>query len=218
MSETATTIVLADDHPVYRKGLRDVIEVRSECVVVAEAGNGDEALQLVEEKQPDIVVLDVEMPGLSGLDVAGRIQEKQLDTAVVMLTMHREPIYFFQSMEAGVSAYVLKDSAILEILASIDHVREGEFYLSSELRGLLLEHRMKKRRLRSEQRGIETLTMTEQKVLNLIAEGGTTREVAYEMGTSPRTVEHHRSNICRKLDLKGNNALLRFALEYRTMF
>ena len=215
MSLTLTTLILADDHPVFRRGLADVIHTRPDYRVTAEAENGAEALDLVREMRPDIAVLDVEMPLLNGIAVARRLQETQSDTAVIMLTMHRETAFFFQAMDAGVSAYVLKDTAIRDLLDSIARVREGGFYLSNEFQTQLLEHRLKKRRLHTEQRGFDTLTPTERTVISHIAQGKTTREVAEDMVISPRTVEHHRSSICRKLDLTGTNALLRFVLEHR---
>jgi len=213
-----TTLLLADDHPVFRRGLIDVITSRPGYRIVGEADNGEEALIRIRELRPDIAVLDIEMPVMDGVEVAKELQAAVNSTSVIMLTMHRESIYFFRALDAGVAAYVLKDSAIRDLMECIERVRDGEFYISIELRNLLLDHRLKKRQLRAERRGLDMITATERKVLQRIAEGMTTRETAASLGVSPRTVEHHRSSICRKLSLRGSNALLRFALENRFDF
>ena len=218
MNGERTTIVLADDHPVLRRGLRDIINERPCFQVVGEADSGDAVIDLIIEKTPDIAVLDIEMPGMSGIEAAGKLKGMVPDTSLIILTMHREPHFFFHAIDAGVDGYVLKENAIRDIYDSLDRVKKGEFYITAEMRDLLLEHRMKKRRLRSEYRGIDTITNAERTVLRHIAKGLMTKEIADLLSVSSRTVEHHRSSICRKLELKGNNALLLFALKHQTEF
>lgn len=203
-------ILMAEDHPVYRDGLRQIIEKDSALKIVQETGNGAEALRLARELAPDLVILDMDMPGLNGLDIARARQHEQLDFEIIFLTMYREEDMLAEAIELGAKGYVLKESAAAEILRSIHAVAAGEHYFSPALSGLLVNRAGAPR---EQPDGIETLTPAERRILRLIASDKTSKEIADELGLSPRTVENHRANMSNKLGLRGAHSLVKFAFE-----
>lgn len=214
MSEPITLIV-ADDHPLFRRGLAEVLQPDGSFRIVAEAGTGTDALALVRRHRPRVAILDVNMPDASGLQVAEAIQREELGTLVVLLTMHREPAILRRALDAGVQGYILKDSAVMEIVACLHTVAAGRAYISPALSSELLERRAA--RAGPEAAALAGLSPAEQKVLHLIAQGQTSAEIAGSLGNSVKTIENHRSHICQKLGLSGPQALLRFALEHRAL-
>lgn len=214
MSEPITLIV-ADDHPLFRRGLAEVLQPDGSFRIVAEAGTGTNALALVRRHRPRVAILDVNMPDASGLQVAEAIQREELGTLVVLLTMHREPAILRRALDAGVQGYILKDSAVMEIVACLHTVAAGRAYISPALSSELLERRAA--RAGPEAPALAGLSPAEQKVLHLIAQGQTSAEIAGALGNSVKTIENHRSHICQKLGLSGPQALLRFALEHRAL-
>lgn len=210
-----TTILIADDHPLFRKGLKEVIVANERLSVVHESSDGVDALRFIEEQKPEIAILDVDMPGLKGLDVAKAAEKKRLPVKIVILTMYNEADIFHRAMDLGVMGYVLKESAVDEILGCIKTVAGGKPFVSPALSVHLLKRSPRTSRKAEETLGLNDLTKTERKVLSLIAANKSTKEIADELFASPRTVEHHRSHICTKLKLRGTNALLRFALEHK---
>lgn len=214
MSEPITLIV-ADDHPLFRRGLAEVLQPDGSFRIVAEAGTGTNALALVRRHRPRVAILDVNMPEASGLQVAEAIQREELGTLVVLLTMHREPAILRRALDAGVQGYILKDSAVMEIVACLHTVAAGRAYISPALSSELLERRAL--RAGPEAAALAGLSPAEQKVLYLIAQGQTSAEIAGSLGNSVKTIENHRSHICQKLGLSGPQALLRFALEHRAL-
>lgn len=209
------TLLLADDHPVYRDGLRQIICTDPALKIVAETGNGAEALRLARESKPDILVLDMDMPGLSGLEIARTRQRGQLSFEIIFVTMYREEDMFNEAMDLGAKGYVLKDSAAADILQSIHAVAAGQHYISPGISGLILNRGARAAALREEKPGLESLTPAEQRILKLIASDKTSKEIADGLGLSPRTVENHRANISAKLGLQGSHSLLKFAFENR---
>ncbi len=199
-------IVIADDHPIFRRGLRMVIESDGDLKVVAEADDGDAALRQIKEFQPQIAILDVDMPLADGLKIAREIQENNLPTHAIFLTMHKDEAIFNAAINAGVKGFVIKDSAADDIIKCIKTVAMGRSFYSAVLSEFLIN------RLKSPASPLDALTVSERRVLRLIAGGKQTKEIAEELFVSPRTIEHHRANISAKLDLKGKNALLTFAL------
>lgn len=209
-------LIIADDHPIVRQGLRQTIEADAELNVLAEAGDGRDALRLIETHQPDVAVLDVDMPLMDGFAVARRVREKNLKLEIVFLTIHRDEDIFNEAVDLGAKGYVLKDSALGDIVACLKTVAAGNHYVSSALTTHLIKRSQRSVNLQKEKPGIKDLTQTESRVLQLIAEYKTSREIAETLFISPRTVETHRTNIAQKLDLRGSHALIKFALAHKS--
>lgn len=203
-------IIIADDHPIFRGGLRQVIDNEQMFQVVAEASDGETALNLIEEQKPDIVIFDVNMPKMTGFVAAKELRRKNNDCEIIFLTMHGEEAMFNKAMDLGAKGYVLKDSASVDIVNCLQAVASGQNFTSPAITTYLF-----KRATRSSNKtgSIEDLSPTERIILRLIAEYKTSREIADELSISYRTVENHRYNICQKLDISGSNALVKFALK-----
>jgi len=209
------TVLIADDHPVFRRGLREVIENSMGLRVVAEAENGAVALRLLAETRPQVAVLDVDMPEMDGFEVVQAARRQKISVEVLFLTMHKDEDMLNEALGLGVRGFIVKDSAVNDITESIRAVAAGQFFISSALSGLLVGRHAAARAL-SERPGLKTLTATELRVLRLLADYKTNKEIAQEMFLSYRTVENHRANICQKLDLSGTHALVKFAVENRS--
>jgi DNA-binding NarL/FixJ family response regulator len=209
-------VLIADDHPIFRNGLRTMIESAGDITLVGEAENGQVALNFIQEQQPDVAVLDLDMPVKDGFEVAQAVQEEKLQTKVIFLTGHKSEALFNKAFDSGVRGYVLKDSAIAEILDSIKTVNVGQSYISPQLSTFLLNRRKKADVLHEEKPTLENITPTERQVLKMVAQEKTSRQIADELCISVRTVEHHRANICLKLGLRGSNALIKFAIGNRS--
>lgn len=213
MSEPIT-VVLADDHPLFRRGLTEVVGSDPAFRIVGEASDGGTALELVRQHRPRIAVLDIEMPSASGLAVAEGVRSEGLGTEIVILTMHRDARMLRRALDVGAKGYLLKDSAVTDIVACLHVVAAGRAYVSPALSTELLERAQAPV---TELAALAALTAAERRVLRLIAHGQTSSAIAESLGIRPKTVENHRSHICRKLALRGPQALLRFALEHKTL-
>ncbi len=205
-----TRILMADDHPIYRDGLRQIIHTDPGLKVIQETGNGAEALRLARELKFDIAILDVDMPGLNGLDVARARQKERLQFELIFLTMYREEDMLHEAMSLGAKGYVLKESAAADILQSIHTVAGGQYYVSPSLTGLLVNRGAREG---GQMPGLDRLTPAERRILRQIASDKTSKEIADDLGLSPRTVENHRTNMSAKLGLQGSHSLLKFAFE-----
>lgn len=212
---TELHLIIADDHPIFRRGLRVVIEGDPTLKVLAEAEDGVTALMLIRQHQPQVAVLDLDMPELDGLQVAHQLREQAAPTAIVFLTMHKDEATFNAVLNLGVKGYVVKDSAATEIVSAIKAVASGQSYFSPVLSNHLLQRHQTLNEQASLSAGLAALSPTERRVLRIIAEGKSNKEIAEQLFISVRTVEHHRSNICGKLGLNGKNALLTFALTHK---
>ena len=204
-------IVIADDHPIFRRGLRMVIEADSLLRVVAEADNGESALAHILELQPDVVVLDINMPPPNGLAIARELHSRNSPVKVIFMTMHKDEASLSSALDAGVKGFVVKDAAVEEIVGCIKAVAAGQSYLSP----VLSEHLINRRNRVAQAASLDDLTASERRILQLIAESKSNKEIAAELFVSVRTVEHHRSNICTKLGLTRKHALLTFALTHK---
>ena len=209
-------VLIADDHPVVRQGLRQTIESDRGLKIVAEAGDGGVALEQIKTLLPEVAVLDIDMPVKDGFAVATAIREEKLPVAIIFLTIHREEELFQAAMDMGVKGYVLKDSATTDIIAGIKTVAVGQPYISPSLSAYLINRRARSVALIKEKPGIEELTPMERRVLKLIAEDKTSKEIAKELFISHRTVETHRTNISRKLELHGSLTLIKFAVAHKS--
>jgi two-component system response regulator NreC len=207
-----TTIVLADDHHVVRQGLRSLLEAEPDFSVVGEAGDGLEAAQLVERLQPDVLVLDLMMPGLNGLEVTRQVSQRSSRTHVVILSMHPNEAYVLEALRAGATAYVLKESTSAELVRAVREAVAGRRYLSPPLSERAIEAYMQKAKSAALD-PYETLTAREREVLHLAAEGHANAEIADRLFISRRTVETHRANLMRKLGLRSQTDLIRYALQ-----
>jgi DNA-binding NarL/FixJ family response regulator len=208
-------IVIADDHPIFRRGLRTVIEADALLKVVAEADDGQSALARIEELQPDVVVLDIDMPPPDGLAVARRLREQRSAVAAIFLTMHKDEALLNAALAVGVKGFIVKDGAANEIVGCIKAVAAGQSFFSPTLSGHLISRRNQADARASQATLLNGLTAAERRVLLLVAEAKANKEIAGQMFISVRTVEHHRSNICAKLGLTGKQALLTFALAHK---
>lgn len=208
-------IVMADDHPVVREGLCRVIELDPQIKIIAQAGDGSAALQQIQSLKPDVAILDIDMPIMDGFSVVRAIQKLKLNLEIVFLTIHREEELFQAALNLGAKGYVLKDSAVSDIVESIKSVAAGRHYISPQMSSYLVQRSARIDALSKQKPALDDLTPTERRVLKLIASDKTTREIADELFISPRTVDTHRTNICRKLDLHGSLALVKFAIEHK---
>ncbi len=211
---TEITVLIADDHPIFRKGLCEIIAAEPALKLIAAVEDGERALEMIREHRPRVAVLDVDMPGKDGIAVARAVKESRLPVAVVLLTMHRNERFFNAALDLGVQGYVLKDSAISEIVSAIRAAASGQCYVTPLLTDYLLNRRRALDRA-EDQTGLSSLTDAERRVLKLVADYKTSKEIADELFISVRTVDRHRANIALKLDLKGPHALLQFALEHK---
>ncbi len=210
-------IVIADDHPIVRQGLRQMIEAEKNFTIVGEAGDGEDALQLIETHQPDVAVLDIDMPRIGGFDVARHLKRKKSEVGIIFLTMHSEEEIFQTAMDLGVGGYVLKDSATTDIVAGIKSIASGKPFISPALSALLLNRRRRVNKLARQNPELDSLTPTERRILKLIAEDKTSKEIGEELFISHRTVHAHRANISNKLNLSGNLALVKFAITHKSV-
>jgi DNA-binding NarL/FixJ family response regulator len=201
--------LIVEDHDVTRQGLRSLLEEQLDARVVATTGDGLEAVPLLREHEPNLLVLDLGLPSLNGLDILARIEKLDLTTRVVVLSMHGEDSYVSEAFDHGASAYVLKGSPLSELMEAIQTVMRGEKYLSSELSEDLINP--VKRAQNQPHDRYETLTNREREVLQLTARGYTSREIGEQLSISHRTVEKHRENIQAKLELRNAVEMTAFA-------
>lgn len=214
--KTEIRIVIADDHPLFRKGLRSAIESDPSLKVVAEAEDGETALKQIQTLQPEVAILDVTMPQMDGFEVMRAIQADSLPVAVIFLTMHDDDRFLNAALNHGAKGYVLKDSAVNDVLACIRAVTRGRSFISPQLSSYLLNRHAGANSLTERWPGLNNLTATERKVLRLIAANKTSKEIADELCIAEGTVSKHRENICTKLELHGAHALLNFAIEHKS--
>ncbi len=207
------TVLIVDDHPLLRHGLRDFIERKSRFRIVGEGADGEEALKLLAKLRPEIVIIDIDMPRLNGLETIRALRQLPFPVKVIILTMYKEEDMFNVAMDLGAKAYILKENAPNEILAALDKVDHGESFVSPLMQEAGQRRRDRARTLLSTKPQIEALTPAERRILKLIGEDYTSKEIADRLGLSIRTVDNHRHHICSKLNLHGTHSLLKFAFD-----
>jgi DNA-binding NarL/FixJ family response regulator len=205
-------VLLADDHKLMRGGLRLILEQHPEFTVVGEADDGRQAVALAEQLNPDIVVMDVAMPNLNGIEAARQITDRQANTAVIMLSMHSDESYVLRALRAGARGYLLKDSAEADLKQALEAVREGKSFFSPAVSRVLLEDYGRKLRRAGAEDSFDLLTPREREILQLVAEGKSSKDIANLLNLSVYTVETHRSNLMQKLQLKGMPELILYAV------
>lgn len=219
-SENKIKIIMADDHPIFRSGLRQIIEEDGNIEILGEADNGITAIELIEKHKPDVVLLDIDMPGKTGLEVLREMKNPRLHTLgkskIIFLTVYADEDIYDEAMELGISGYVLKDSAISDIVECIYKVNGGKYYISPSVSNFLISKKERARKFEHKGPSLDNLTKAELIILKLISESKTSREIASMLDISFKTVENHRTNISNKLNLKGSNSLIAFAIENKS--
>ncbi len=203
-------VLLAEDHTLVRAGIRALLENIEEVNVVAEADDGREALRLIEAHQPDVVLMDIAMPGLNGLEATAQVEQNFPYVRVIILSMHANEEYVWQALRAGAAGYLLKDADIAELEVAVKAVARGETYLTPPVSKHVIADYV--RRVGGEPGPAERLTPRQREVLQLIAEGHTTREIAQILGVSVKTVETHRQQLMERLDIHDIAGLVRYAI------
>jgi DNA-binding NarL/FixJ family response regulator len=216
MAKAETRIIVADDHPIFRQGLKQVIEAEPGLTIVGEAADGETALGLLQDLKPDLAVLDINMPKRDGFEVVQKVRQKRWPIEIIFLTMHTEEAMFQRALSLDVKGYVVKDSAVTDIVNSIRAVIAGQNYTSPSVTTYLFKRANRSNAASSKVPSLADLTPTERRILGLIAEYKTSKEIADELCIHYRTVENYRTNICAKLDLHGSHALIKFALKHQS--
>lgn len=206
------SILLADDHPIVRRGLRALIEAQPDLHIVGETGTGLRALDLTRRLKPDVLVVDIGMPGLDGLEVTRRVKKRHPRMRVVILTVHTDPHHVWKAMRNGADAYVVKDANVSELVRAIGEVTAGRRYVTPALCPDGIPDLLRKLEKSGGEDPYDTLTNREREVLHLIAEGNTSAQAAAHLGISPRTVEMHRLNLTRKLSLHSQTEVVHYAM------
>jgi DNA-binding NarL/FixJ family response regulator len=205
-------VLLADDHAIVRRGLRSLLESEPGVSVVAEAGDGLEAIRLSEEHDPDLVILDVGMPKLNGIDVAARLQKGKHPPSVIILSMHADESYIIRALSAGARAYLLKDATDEDLLPAVRTVASGKPFFSPAVTGVLVEDYVRQLQTRGLTDSYHLLTDREKEVLQLLAEGRSNKEVASLLNLGLSTVETHRGNLMQKLNLHNTAEIVLYAV------
>lgn len=205
-----TTAIIADDHDIVRRGLRGILEATGSCKVVAEAADGLTAAQLVEKHRPNLLILDLNMPRLHGMEVLRQVRVSSPQTRVIVLSMHNDEAYVIEALRSGAMAYILKGSESLEISQALTEVMAGRRFLSAPLSEWAINALVSKPAAEADP--LQTLSQRERMVLQLAAEGHNNPEIAEKLFISPRTAETHRTNLLRKLGLQTQTDLVRFAI------
>lgn len=210
----AINVILADDHAIIRHGLRALLESASEIRVVGEAGDGREAVQLALKMKPDVVVMDVFMPNLNGIEASRLIRRRRPEIKIVVVSASEERQYVIEALRAGVSAYLFKNAAPDELVSAVQQAAAGHTYLSKELSTLLRDDAFRQAGDESSSGGLECLSLREREILQLVTEGHSSEEIAHALHLSVHTVNTHRRNIMEKLNVHNVAELVKFTLRH----
>jgi DNA-binding NarL/FixJ family response regulator len=205
-------VILADDHALVRRGLKLILEENPNLEIAAEVGDGLELLNVLQKINPDLIVLDVSMPNLRGIEAIPEIRHIRPNAKVLMLTMHKEEDYLYQAISAGANGYLLKEDAEKELFSAIEHIKNGKIYISPGLADQSMQNWARMRRGEDDSQHVESLTVREREILKLIAEGKSNKEIGDLLFISVRTVERHRANMMSKLNIRKTAELVQYAL------
>jgi DNA-binding NarL/FixJ family response regulator len=210
------TILIVDDHPFFREGVKSLLAKQSTYEIAAEAGSGEEGLRKAKEVKPDLVIMDIGLPDVSGIEITRNIRESLADTRVVILSMHLKIEYITKAFRAGATGYITKESATERLLECLDTVSRGEYFMDPSLAQEVVKGLMEseEEEVKAADAGYASLTRREKEIMCLLAEGLSTTEIAEKLFISRKTVENHRSNILSKLDLHSTVELVRYAAHY----
>ena len=209
------TIIVVDDHPLFREGLKSIIGRITQYKVVGEAGNGREALKLIKELKPDLVLVDMSLPDQTGIELTRQILELSSTIRIVIVSMHSKADYIVKAFQAGATGYVVKESASEKLLQAIDNVLKGDYFMDSHVSKEVVRKLMgiQNKEQKITDAAFNTLTPREQEIMILVAEGLSTNEISERLYISPKTVENHRSSIMRKLNLHNTIEVARYAVK-----
>jgi two-component system response regulator NreC len=210
--DTPIRVLLADDHTILRAGLRMMLNAQPDIIVVGEANDGREAVREAEQLAPDVVIMDITMPELSGIEATKLIKRAMPDVKILMLTMHENEGYLFQSLRAGASGYMMKEAADTELLQAIRTVQNGRFYLSPAAQSMMVGDYLLRVKAGEEKDSYNDLTEREREILKLVAEGLTNNQIAEKLVISPKTVDTHRTHVMDKLNLHSRAELVKYAM------
>jgi DNA-binding NarL/FixJ family response regulator len=208
------SVFLADDHPVVRNGLQLILQAEADIKVVGEAADGHDAVRRVEKTRPDVVIMDIAMPGLNGIEATKKICAACSAARVLILSMHATAEHIYQALQAGAQGYLLKESAGDEVIQAVRALCKGKRYLSEKISETMVNDYLQKRTLEKKKSPLESLSEREREILQLAAEGKTSAEIARILFISPKTVETYRSRLMQKLGLSDHSALVKFAIQY----
>jgi len=209
----AINIVLVDDHEIVRQGIKSVLASEIDIKIVDEANNGRDAVRIVREKNPDIVIMDISLPGLNGLDASQQILKINKSVKVLILSMHENRVFIEKALSLGVKGYILKDSAVDEVVRAVREVQGGRFFLSTKISSFVVQDYISRKKRTIKLKSLTMLTGREREILQLIAEGLNNKDIAVKLNISLKTVQVHRNNIMQKLDIHNQAQLIRFALK-----
>jgi DNA-binding NarL/FixJ family response regulator len=205
-------VILADDHVLVRHGLKLILEENPNLEIAAEVGDGLELLSVLQKINPDLIILDVSMPNLRGIEAIPEIRRVRPNAKVLMLTMHKEEEYLYQAISAGANGYLLKEDAEKELFLAIEHIKNGKIYISPGLADQSMQNWARMRRGEDDAQHVESLTVREREILKLIAEGKSNKEIGDLLFISVRTVERHRANMMSKLNIRKTAELVQYAM------
>ena len=208
-------VIIADDHPMMRRGIKSVLVTDAQIEIVAEAKDGEEAYNLICSLLPDVALIDVEMPKMTGLEILRRINSENIKTRIVLLTMYKDEDLFNEAMDTMAFGYVLKENAVEDVVESVKYAAAGKNYISPTISSYLVSRLSRQKDLSAKTPSINDLTKAERTVLKLISQEKTTQQIADELHISYKTVENHRNNISKKLNLTGTHSLVKFALNHK---
>ncbi len=211
------SLLIADDHPLFRAGVKQTLE-KLESEKIYEAEDGDKALQIIREFEPDVAVIDIRMPGKTGLDILSELYNSAVTTKIILLTMHKNVNYFYKAISVGAKGYLLKETAVHDLIEAVKTVYHGGTFISNRLKALIQSQKKDEFQNKLLIDSVNSLTSAEKQIMKLLSNWKTNCEIADILFNSTRTIENHRANISEKLNLRGVHSLIQFAIENRELF